>query len=365
MLKNKEDETVMSQIEPHSAIASYTRQPRRLSVARPLGLAAMTLVLGTTGCTRFIQRTTGNVLVEHARSNGVPYVMASQELDLAYNTGFSLATLIETFSNVGVNTAGAAIPLYVLAGFHAEQEHTFPNRLRYLRAVYAGNGPEAQDARIAERRGYAETAHLRYLAWQRAEKYFGPLGDKCPKMKDDVDNLLLTFGVLGGLLAVLDDANAMGVEGVPMDIAGKAARTTDCLDNEKWWGLPQAIKGAVWVSVPGAAPPGKSGWDQMNQAKIVGERNGAFVAYVLEAMVAYSNGKTDLLKQSIRDFVKKSSGKEPPKTAAIMNELARQQLTVLSDMLWIEATGHRTPFNNLGKFPDDKDVTEDTSGLLP
>ncbi len=355
----------MSQHESHNISPPRRRWSRRLPAARPLGLTALTLILGATGCTRFVQRTTGNVLVEHARSNGVPYVMASQELDLAYATGFSLATLIETFSRVGVNVSGTAIPLYVLAAFHAEQQNTFPNRLRYMRAIYAGNGPEAQDARTAERRGYVETAHLRYLAWQRAEQYFGPLGGKCPKMKDDVDNLLLTFGVLGGLLAVLDDANAMGVEGVPMDIAGKAARTTDCLDNEQWWGLPQAIKGAVWVSVPGAAPPGKSGWDQMNQAKAVGEKSGAFVAYVLEAMVAYSNGKIDLLKQSIRDFVKKSSGKKPPKTAAVMNELARQQLTVLSDMLWIEATGHGTPFNNLGKFPDDKDTAEDTSDLLP
>ena len=355
----------MRQHDASSASLSHPRCSKRLLATRPIGLAAVILFLGATGCTRFVQRTTGNVLVEHARSNGVPYVMASQELDLAYNTGFSLATLIETFSRVGVNVAGAAIPLYVLAAFHVEQQNTFPNRLRYMRAIYAGNGPEAQDARTAERRGYAETAHLRYLAWQRAEQYFGPLGDKCPKMKDDVDNLLLTFGVLGGLLAVLDDANAMGVEGVPMDIAGKAARTTDCLDNEQWWGLPQAIKGAVWVSVPGAAPPGQSGWDQMNQAKVVGEKSGAFVAYVLEAMVAYSNGKIDLLKQSIRDFVKKSAGKEPPKSAAVMNELARQQLTVLSDMLWIEATGHRTPFNNLGRFPDDNETVEDTSGLLP
>lgn len=354
----------MSHNEPRGAYPSQIRRPRRRAAihSSALGLA---LLLGATGCTRFVQRTTGNVLVEHAATNGVPYVMQSQELDLAYNTGFSLATLIETFSTVGVNTAGAAIPLYVLAGFHVEQQNTFPNRMRYMRAIYAGNGPEAQDARIAERRGYAETAHLRYLAWQRAEQYFGPLGNGCPKMNGDIDNLLLTFGVLGGLLAVLDDANAMGMEGVPMDIAGKAARTTDCLNNEKWWGLPQAIKGAVWVSVPGAAPPGKSGWDQMNQAKIVGEKNGAFVAYVLEAMVAYSNGKIDLLKQSIRDFVKKSAGKKPPKTAAIMNELARQQLTALSDMLWIDATGHATPFTNLGKFPDDADMTEDTSGLLP
>ena len=354
----------MSHNEPHRATPAQMRRPRRRLATRSavIGLA---LLLGTTGCTRFIQRTTGNVLVKHAADNGVPYVMQSQELDLAYNTGFSLATLIETFSTVGVNTAGTAIPLYVLAGFKAEQDNTFTNRLRYMRAVYAGNGPEAQDARIAERRGYAETAHLRYLAWKSAEKYFGPLGDKCPKMNGDIDNLLLTFGVLGGLLAVLDDANAMGVEGVPMDIAGKAARTTDCLNNEQWWGLPQAIKGAVWVSVPGAAPPGKSGWDQMNQAKAVGEKSGAFVAYVLEAMVAYSNGKIDLLKQSIRDFVKKSAGKEPPKTAAIMNELARQQLTVLSDMMWIDATGHATPFGNLGKFPDDAAVVEDTSNLLP
>jgi len=45
----------------------------------------------------------------------------------------------------------------------------------------------------------------------------------------------------------------------------------------------------------------------------------------------------------------------------LLDEIAAQQLQAISDRLWTEAKGSRTPFNGLGSFWDDAVPTQDES----
>ena len=58
-----------------------------------------------------------------------------------------------------------------------------------------------------------------------------------------------------GLHNVLNSLAALAVAdelGVPTDIAPQVERAMNCLDNVKWWGVPQAARAVVWSIIPGA-----------------------------------------------------------------------------------------------------------------
>jgi hypothetical protein len=97
-------------------------------------------------------------------------------------------------------------------------------------------GHEAQDARIEQKRWAAIAAQRQYNAYQLfaqrwESKYKYHLGESCPKMRSDKDQLTYMLGLLSGLQAVTNDINSGGDVNVPKDIAGIVERSMACLDN--------------------------------------------------------------------------------------------------------------------------------------
>ena len=71
----------------------------------------------------------------------------------------------------------------------------------------------------------------------------------------------------------------------------------------------------------------------------------------LYAMAAYSKGDDARLKQAIRDFA--AHGKNTNPNYRMLDAMAADIIQGLSDRLWTQATGKRTPFGELGTFWDD------------
>ena len=115
-----------------------------------------------------------------------------------------------------------------------------------------------------------------------------------------------------------------------------------------------AMKAAVWAMLPGAEPKGENAWERLATAQRKGEEARVRLPNVLYAMAAYTNGKNDLVKDIIRRHAKDVEKHPANPEYALIDKTATIQLRALSDRLWTENTGHRTPIGGLGTFWDDK-----------
>jgi len=142
--------------------------------------------------------------------------------------------------------------------------------------------------------------------------------------------------------------------GVPKNIASKVERGTSCVEDDQWWGVPMAMKAAVWAMLPGALPQGEDAWERLEAAQAKGEEARVRLPNVMYAMAAFTNGKNDLVKDIIRRHADQVKKHPADPEYMLIDTTATLQLQALSDRLWTENTGHRTPMGGLGTFWDDK-----------
>src|SRR5690606_40769882 len=124
----------------------------------------------------------------------------------------------------------------------------------------------AKDARIREKRAFAVAAQRQYQAYQHMVAEFGAPGEQCTKLSKS-EQIYWVLGNLAGMQAVMSDLRAGSVVNVPKDIAMKTVRGLQCVDNQRWWGLPQALQGGAWIMMPDNAPRGTEGGREMEPAR--------------------------------------------------------------------------------------------------
>ena len=79
--------------------------------------------------------------------------------------------------------------------------------------------------------------------------------------------------------------------------------------------------------------------------------------------MASTVGKEDIVKNSISKFAASLRENPAPKNAALLDQLAYGQIKALSDRIWTEKAGHRTPIGEFGTFGEDE-TEEDADDLL-
>jgi hypothetical protein len=171
------------------------------------------------------------------------------------------------------------------------------------------------------------------------------------------------IGLLDGLQAMLNDLASEGSANVPLDIASKVGRGASCLNNEKWWGLPKAIQAAIWVSIPGDKPTDVDPLKVLDQSMQIGLQQGVLITQVLAAQIHMGLGHTDQVKAIIRRHQEANTQTPVASTLRLLNEFTTLQLQAISDRLWTEATGKRTPVSGLGTFWDDPKKAVDTINI--
>src|SRR5699024_5707518 len=137
------------------------------------------------------------------------------------------------------------------------------------------------------------------------------------------------------------------------DIAAKAARASECLDNDEWWGVPQALRGVIWLSVPGTVPDGVDAWNVLRDAALLGKQQGMPLAASLYVVAAYGTGDVQRPQDGIRWVKSIYDAGIGPANYLSLAEIAFDQALYYSDIIWMKQTGHRTPFLGLGTFPGD------------
>ena len=309
-----------------------------------------------------VYKNTGDVLIGFAQDETVPYVLASNDVELGCAMSKAFTPFILSFSRVTAHPNELSIMLYLLAGSCSEFM-AWEEDLRYLRALYSKNVPEAEDARIAQKRFMTQAARRHLAGYQSLVLAIAEPGGACPDFDSDNAELYWLLGLLDGLQAMLNDLASEGIANAPLDIASKVGRGSACLDNEKWWGLPKAIQAAIWVNIPNDKPADVDPLNVLDQSLQIGIKQGVRVSQVLAAKVHMGLGNIEQVKSIIRSH-KKAIVNTPSKPEfRLLDELATVQLLAISDHLWTEATGKRTPISGLGTFWDDPKGAVDTINI--
>ena len=311
------------------------------------------LVLASTfisGCT-VVYKGTGDVLVSFSKAEMVPHLMTYRDIGMACATGESLTPLLMSFGEVGSKPDKLA-PLVFVSAATCSESKALDAELRYMRAMKRGDVAEAQDAR-SEQKAHAEQAARRlYEAYRRTVMVYGePVEGSCPRLRSDFDELVWMVGLIAGVQSLLNDATAETAVGIPRDVAAKVERGAACLDNEKWWGVPQGTRAALWNILPMLAPEGADAWAELEKSTQIGFRSGIRLASALYVISAYGVDDQAQLRKGIREFA--ANNKNLNKEYALLDAIAGELILGVSHRMWADATGQRTPFRGLGTFWDD------------
>jgi len=242
----------------------------------------------------------------------------------------------------------------MMAGSCAE-EAAVEESLAYIRAFKNQNINEAKDARVREKRQYAIAATRQYRAYQHMVDEFGEPGEKCPRLNHD-EGVYWTLGNLAGLQSVLNDLKAQSVVNVPKDIAMKAVRGLQCLDNEEYWGVPAAASAGLKILMPDSSDTSATDpWVELETASRTATENGVRLAHAVEILVADGGGHTDRVKEAIRRHAASLKTNPSHRDYRLLDVVASRQIRAVSDRMWTDATGSRTPVGEFGTFWDDVD----------
>ena len=197
---------------------------------------------------------------------------------------------------------------------------------------------EIKDAQIAAKRWDRQTARRFYAAFTYAESAFGSVDSPCPKIEER-DEPAYLVALIAGTFAVLHDKQSDGTVGVPLDLLPKIARASTCLDNEKWWHVPQALQGGIWATIPGSGPDDVEPWSLLEQAAKEGAQSGVRVAYAVGALLANNAGDTDRMRQFLIGHGESVSQTPRNDGFAFFDQYAYEVSLHQSDLLWISAKG--------------------------
>ncbi len=221
---------------------------------------------------------------------------------------------------------------------------------------------EIKDAQIAAKRWDRQTARRFYAAFTYAEAGFGSVDTPCPTIEARDESAYLV-ALIAGTFAVLHDKQSDGTVGVPLDLLPKIARASTCLDNEKWWHVPQALRGGIWATIPGSGPDDVEPWALLEQAAKEGSESGVRVAYAVGALLANNAGETDRMRQFLIGHGDSVNQTPRNQGFAFFDQYAYEVSLHQSDLLWIAETGHRTPI--LGGLPMSIQETPSIDGEDP
>lgn len=316
--------------------------PAAPALCRGLLLACALLLAG---CSPW--RIVGDQVVAFAEDDVIPRALREDDIVTACHGAEAMTSPVLAFTTVGTDVRRLAVLAHVGTALCAEQR-ILEAELAYLRAMHRQDPYAADDARVTQKRLHALAAQR---AWNTANDYFGTVAGQCPAFRDDLDELVYLVGLVAGLQAVMNDSLGGQQAGVSLDVIPQVARGTTCLDSRRWWGAPEAIRTGLWVALPALGPEGV---DPMAQLELNAHREapgGVRLAHMAWALAAWSGNDRALTEQVLADFV--ASGNRYPAPAAyrLVDRFTEDFMLALSDRIWTEATGHRTPPGAFGTFP--------------
>lgn len=325
-------------------------------ITRLLTTTALAITALTMGGCALIESNVSSTTLSIIEDGFTPPTLKMGDVEMACNFSVVNTPLVGAARNFYGDPSLIETVMLSSAGVCSENQ-AMTDEMRYLRASRDKRADEALDARIAQKRHLTIAAHRQYAAYTRMrdkleQKYFFKYGSNCPAFKRDFDELVYLLGSVAGLQAMQNDIAAQQSVGVPTDTAPIVERAMGCLDNNKWWGVPQAARAVVWSIIPGGTE-GKDVKGTFESSMKLGEAKGVRLSHVMAAVAAQSTDDSARLREIIKRF-SSVQGFTPNKDYRLLDAIAESQIQNISDRMWTQNTGTRTPIASLGKFWDDK-----------
>ena len=325
--------------------------------------ALMLLATSSAGCRSMLYSQTGDVTAHFAVDHMTPYVMGTDDADQACMTGAALGNFTMAFERVTDRPDKAALSALVSAATCAEGQ-AWEAELDGIRAQRSNRSDDAQDARLRETRLHERAARRYAAAWDRLVAAYGEPGGECPEFESEPDRALYLMGLIAGAQSVLHDRAAEGEVGVSLDVPRKAARGTECLRNDAWFGAPAALRAGIWVGVPGAAPEGQDPFKVLEGAVALADTSGVRLARAIQIESLNAAGRLDEVKTAITAYAQARAANPVNKEYRLLDMNAHMIVQQMSDRLWTKETGHRTPIGALGTFPGPTAAPVEDQGLF-
>lgn len=325
------------------------------------GLVALALVLALLGgAVKLLVQHSAGRLVDYAETRATSYMLQADDLDQGCVMAEAFSLLLPGLREIRISPYRLEILFGFLTGMCAELKAS-EQELRYLRAVFNRNMTDAQDARILQKR-YLHLAAIRQLKGYRNLVRVFPrkIGNGCPHFTRDSEEFYWLVGLMNGLQAVLNDLVSEGSADVPLDIGHRVGRGASCLDNEKWWGMPDAIRAALWINSLNTIPENVDPFAVLNRSVETGIRQGVRITEVIMARLYAGLGDTAKVRAIIRDSASAEHDSVASDEFRFLDTLATAKLLAISDAMWTEATGKRTPVGGFGTFWDDRHDGKDS-----
>jgi hypothetical protein len=326
-------------------------------------VCALAAAASLAGCKSTMYGMTGDTMAGFTVDHATPYLMESDDADMACKTGAAMGAFVASFGRVTDPPDKAALGTLLSAATCAEADG-WEAELRGLRALRDGRSAEGNDARIAEKRAHELAAKRYYGSYRRLVAAYGEPGEKCPEFEEKSDELLYMVGLLAGVNAVQHDRQAAGAADVPLDVPRKVERGATCLDDARWFGVPSAIRAAVWLSVPGATPEGTDPWAVLAKAAETGDAKGMRLARAIQVQSALAQGRDDLVKQGLAAHAASLAQQPAEAHYRLLDRNAWLLNLHVSDIVWTREAGHRTPYGSFGQLPEKPAAADDGGGLL-
>lgn len=305
-----------------------------------------------------IYSTTGVVLANYSEDEATPYVMQMSDPRMACSLGEGVDPLLYSFSRVTDAPDSTGSLLMLLSG-NCMEYRAWDAELAYLRADFKGDVPAAKDAREAMKRHNADTASRRLMSFQRAMAAYEFDPDAatldCPSLDNDQQELTFLLGLLTGMQAIVNDASSGAQAGVPRSIAPQAERAAQCLDNEKWGGLPNSIRALVWLLIPDTQPASAPDpWEVLDESSRMGIDAGMRASMAIQAVAAETFGRPEVLAQVIRRYAESENGFTVWEEFRLVDVIAGEVIRFSSDKHWTEEYGYRTPSQYFGQMSPER-----------
>ncbi|QSP94604.1 hypothetical protein LPB19_15750 [Marinobacter salinisoli] len=338
-------------------------------------LKTLTLIglLPLAGCSMEpIYKTTGVVMSGYSWTEATPYVMQMSDPTMACALGEGVDPLLYSFSEV-VDAPDDSGSLLMALAANCVEYRAWEAELDYLRADYAGDVVAAKNAREMAKRLNAESAVRRHRSFERAMAAydFDPAAEPlvCPDFDDEQDELTFLLGLLNGMQAIVNDSNSGARAGIPRNIAPQAERAATCVNNDKWAGLPSAVRALVWLLLPDTQPDSATDpWKVLDKSSDMSIRAGMRASMAIEVVAAETFGRPDILEQTIAEFASADGRMKVWEDYRLVDVVAGTIVQFASDKHWAANYGHRTPQGAFGKLSPENPMSDmetmDLDGLL-
>lgn len=338
------------------------------SIRRLQHLALGLALLLTGGCTHnMVRDVAGGGIVSFGNDYISPWFMASEDTDILCAMGEGMGGMIYPLAPA----TDAMIPMITLASGGCASERALEEELRYMRAMRRNDVNEAQDARTRQKRWLEVAARRQLAGYQATVRYFGEPGGECPEFEDRNEELSYILGLFGGFQAFQIDLSNGGTAGVPLDIMPKAVKGLKCVNSDEFWGLPNAVDAMVDImkaKLGGEKEALDAAHARLSAASAVGEAQGVRMVHLLEATLYDMQGDDAALKDTIRRHVSIVEKQPADPAQRLLDRMASRGILQISDKLWTQNTGQRTPYGKFGTFWDDaltrKSTAPDIDDLL-